>query len=165
MSFYLIAARSSNGVIGRDGTIPWHARGEQRLFRELTLGHTLVMGRKTAESIGRALPGRDTVVVTRQAAFSLVGCRVAGCLEEALALAAELRGDTFIAGGGELYRQLLPRATGVHLTTIARQVQGDVYFPRLPTNEFQRKHQPRSYKTNVRYTYEYFERCNRTGTD
>ena len=158
MTIYLIAAQSENGVIGQNGKIPWYAKGEQRLFRDLTLGHTLVMGRKTAESINRPLPERDTIVVSRQVNFRMQGCYLARSPDKAIELAARLRGDTFISGGGEIYEQLLEVAQGVHLTTIRKRVEGgDSYFPPFPQDEFLLEKE-RTYKTNVSYTYRYYRR-------
>lgn len=163
MKIYLIAAQSQNRIIGRDDAIPWHARGEQGLFRRITEGHTLLMGRKTAESIGRPLPNRDMVVVSRQPDFFMQNFHVAGSLDVALQLAKSLRGDTFIAGGGQIYRQLLSVAEGVHLTTIEKEVEGDVRFPRLPEDEFKCE-KKQVFTTNVTYTYRHFKRRSKGGS-
>ena len=112
MTVILVAAVGRNGVIGRDNDLPWRIREDLQHFKQLTLGHTLVMGRKTYDSIGRPLPGRRTVVVTRQLDWSADGVEVVHTLEEAL----KYEGDLYVAGGGEIYRQALPYADRLELT-------------------------------------------------
>ncbi len=125
MSVILIAAVGANGVIGRDNDLPWRIREDLQHFKQLTLGHTLVMGRKTYDSIGRPLPGRRTVVVTRQPEWSADGVDVVHSVEEAL----KYDGDLYVAGGGEIYRQALPYADRLELTEVAQSPAGDVTFP------------------------------------
>ncbi len=125
MSMILIAAVGANGVIGRDNNLPWRIREDLQRFKRLTLGHTLVMGRKTYDSIGRPLPGRRTVVVTRQQDWSAEGVKVVHTLEEAF----KADGDIYVAGGGEVYRQALPYADRLELTEVAQSPDGDVTFP------------------------------------
>ncbi|GAB2630950.1 dihydrofolate reductase [Kribbella swartbergensis] len=127
MTVILIAAVGANGVIGRDNDLPWRIREDLRRFKQLTLGHTLVMGRKTYDSIGRPLPGRRTVVVTRQTAWSTEGVDVVHSLDDALTY----DGDLFVAGGGEIYRQALPYADRLELTEVAQSPDGDVTFPEV----------------------------------
>jgi dihydrofolate reductase len=127
MTVILIAAVGANGVIGRDNDLPWRIREDLQHFKQLTLGHTLVMGRKTYDSIGRPLPGRRTVVVTRQPDWSADGVQVVHTLEEAL----EYDGHLYVAGGGEIYRQALPYADRLELTEVAQSPTGDVTFPTL----------------------------------
>jgi len=135
MIINLIAAMSSNRVIGSQGTIPWHIPEDMRHFRELTTGHTLIMGRRTYESIGRALPGRVSIIVTGQADYFAAGCLTASSLDEALRLAAP-SAQVFICGGGELYRQALPLTARIYLTVIDEIVAGDTTFPEIPVAEF-----------------------------
>jgi len=125
MSMILIAAVGANGVIGRDNNLPWRIREDLQRFKRLTLGHTLVMGRKTYDSIGRPLPGRRTVVVTRQQDWCAEGGKVVHTLEEAF----KADGDIYVAGGGEVYRQALPYADRLELTEVAQSPDGDVTFP------------------------------------
>lgn len=132
----LIAAMALNRVIGRGGDIPWKIPGEQRLFREITLGHWVVMGRKTYESIGRPLPGRTNAVVTRQADYPAPGCRVFGSLPAVLAACPPQESELFICGGGELYRQALPLAHRIYLSVLPRPVAGDTRFPEIPPGRF-----------------------------
>lgn len=126
MSFTAIAAMSENRVIGRGAQIPWHLPEDFKWFKQTTLGHVLVMGRKTFESIGRPLPGRETIVLTRSG-FSHPGVITAATLEEVVAKVAGLK--AFIAGGAEIYRLALPRCSDLYLTLVKRTVEGDVFFP------------------------------------
>jgi dihydrofolate reductase len=123
----LLVAVAHNGVIGRHNRLPWRLSADLKRFRALTLGHHVLMGRKTYESIGRPLPGRTNVVITRQPDFQAEGIMVAHSLEEALALAA---GDEqiFVAGGAEIYRQALPRVDRIYLTVIHHDFEGDTFL-------------------------------------
>ena len=132
----LIVAVAANNVIGRAGAMPWQMPSDLKHFRALTLGKPVVMGRKTFQSIGKPLDGRDTIVVTRDAAFHHPGVIVAATIELALTAARDLavaRGcsEIMIVGGGEIYRALLPLATRVYLTRIAANPDGDATFPAL----------------------------------
>ncbi len=156
---FLIAARAENNVIGRGTEIPWKVKGEQRLFKEITTGHTLIMGRKTFESIGKPLPGRDTVIITRQKNLVVPECSIAGSLEEALSIAVHLRGSTFIAGGGEIYRQSIAAAEGIHLTTIHANFDGDIYFPDFKLSDYEEVER-KDYQSNINYTYQFLRKRN-----
>lgn len=124
----LIAAVASNGVIGREGRMPWHLPADLKRFKALTMGHAIVMGRKTFDSIGRLLPGRRTIIVTRQRGFHFEGATVAHSLEQAI---EQARGDdeVFVIGGGEIYAMALPMADRLHMTELALAPQGDARFP------------------------------------
>jgi len=125
----LIAAVARNGVIGKGGTLPWHVPEDLKHFKKATYGHAIIMGRKTHDSIGRALPGRRNIVIsgTRGAVFP--GCEVARSLDEAIALARSTDLCPFIVGGASIYQEALPLVTELHLTTIDQDVEGDTYFP------------------------------------
>lgn len=126
----LIAALARRRVIGRAGALPWHAPEDLKRFKALTLGHALVMGRRTHLSIGRPLPGRRNLVVTRQPGAAFTGCEVFGSLESALAAARDTDPLPFVIGGGELYAAALPRATHLFLTLLDLDVpDGDTFFP------------------------------------
>lgn len=127
----LVVAAAENGVIGREGKMPWHIREDLQRFKRLTLGHPVVMGRKTWESLGKPLPGRVNLVVTRQPGYQAEGARVVASLDDALALAAKDDPLVFVIGGGEIYRQALPRADRVELTRVRQRVEGDATFPDL----------------------------------
>ena len=126
----LIAAVASNGVIGRDGNLPWHLPEDLRRFRALTTGHSIIMGRRTRDSLAHALPARQNIVVTRQPAFRADGAIVARSLDGALAH-VQCPEPAFCIGGGELYRAALPLARTAYITEIARAFDGDATFPPL----------------------------------
>ncbi len=133
----LIGARAHGNVIGRDNQMPWRLPEDLKHFKATTLGHALIMGRRTFDSIGRPLPGRTTYVVSRNAAWRAEGCHRAGSLEEAIALArAQGHAEVFIAGGEQIYRQALPIASRVLLTEIDLSVPGDAYFPTLTPDQW-----------------------------
>jgi dihydrofolate reductase len=132
----LVAAVAENGVIGNGPDIPWRIPGEQAEFKALTMGHTLVMGRTTFEAIGRPLPGRTTIVLTRDPAWSHDGVLVANTIEEALSMAAGLPGDVMVAGGGQVYAAALPYADRQVLTRIRLRPDGDVRYPEYRSDEW-----------------------------
>jgi len=131
----LIAAVARNGVIGREGRLPWRLPEDLRRFRALTTGHAIIMGRRTWESLPHALPGRQNIVVTRQPGFEARDALVAGSLDDALSLAAEPP-PAFCIGGGELYRAALPHARTAFMTEIGRTFDGDATFPPLDRAEW-----------------------------
>lgn len=134
MRVSIITAVAENGVIGRDGKLPWRLAADLRRFKQLTMGHTIIMGRRTWESIGRPLPGRRTIVVSRQPDYHLnvTGVDVAQSLGEALKCAAVSgEKEAFVVGGAELYREALPRTERLYFTSVLADVAGDTYFPTL----------------------------------
>lgn len=140
----LIVALAENGVIGRDNQLPWHLPEDLAHFKRTTLGKPIIMGRKTYESIGRPLPGRPNLVVTRQSGWQATGVTVCNSLDQALqrarAEAATLGADELmVIGGGELYRQALPRAQRLYLTRVHGEVQGDAWFPDLAEAEWRQE--------------------------
>ncbi|RPG50033.1 MAG: dihydrofolate reductase [Gammaproteobacteria bacterium TMED1] len=155
----MIAARSLNGIIGSGDKIPWKVRDEQRLFKKITMGGTLIMGRKTFVSIGKALPGRDTIVISRNKNFSSDHCKVCPSLQVAFAEAKKLAKSIFVAGGGEIYKLALPFVKTVHISTIETQAQGDIYFPDFPTKDFILIEE-RKFESTINYIYQRFERRN-----
>lgn len=128
MTISLIAAMSSNRVIGLDNDLPWHLPLDLKRFKELTMGHHMIMGRKTFDTIGRPLPGRTIIVVTRRRDFAHPGILVAHSIEDALKQ-AEKDSETFIAGGGEIYRLTIGIADRIYLTVIHQAFEGDTSFP------------------------------------
>ena len=145
----LVAAVADNGVIGNGPDIPWRIPGEQAEFKALTMGHTLVMGRTTFESIGRPLPGRTTIVLTRDPAWSFEGVLVANTIEEALSLAAGLPGDVMVAGGAQVYAAALPYADRQVITRVRLTPEGDVRYPEYPDEEW---------SETLREPHEHYER-------
>lgn len=134
----LVVAVSRNGVIGRDGGLPWHISSDLKRFKAITMGKPVIMGRKTWDSLPRKpLPGRSNIIVTRQAGFRAEGALVAADVNAALALAAmEKPAEICVIGGGEIYRQALPHAGRVYLTEVALEVAGDTHFPALDPAEW-----------------------------
>ena len=124
----LIVAASENGVIGRDGQLPWRQSADLRRFKALTMGKPIVMGRKTWESIGRPLPGRQNIVVSRQPGFEINGADVVTGVAEAVA-AADPADEIMIIGGSEIYALFLPLADRIYLTRVHANVEGDAWFP------------------------------------
>jgi len=131
----LIAAMDRDRLIGRDNALPWRLPEALRHFKETTLGKPVIMGRKTWESLGRPLPGRRNIVVSRNAGYQANGGELAGSLEAALALTADAD-EVFVIGGAELYRQALPLANRLYLTEIDASHDGDAWFPELPMGEW-----------------------------
>lgn len=124
----ILVAMASNRTIGINNTLPWRCPEDLRHFKALTLGHHIVMGRKTYDSIGKPLPGRTTVVVTRNRDLKIEGCIIAHSLQEAIAACAEDE-EIFVVGGAELYAQALPLADKLYVTEIRQDVAGDAHFP------------------------------------
>lgn len=130
----LIAAHSRGRVIGNGPDIPWHSREDFAHFKAATLGHTLVMGRVTHQSIGRPLPGRRTIVITRDPSWADDGVDVAHSLDEALAMASN--SEIFIAGGAQIYALALPVATHQIVTEVHLDVEGDVFYPEFSLDDW-----------------------------
>ncbi|HZY01641.1 MAG TPA: dihydrofolate reductase [Dermatophilaceae bacterium] len=134
MTITVLAAVGANLVIGRDGNMPWHLPEDLAHFKATTMGHTMVMGRKTYDTIGRALPGRRTIVITRQLGWHAPSVEVAHSLPEALALAGPA--DVFVVGGSDVYRQAMPFADQMLLTEIDQSPEGDAFFPAFSTEDW-----------------------------
>jgi dihydrofolate reductase len=137
----IVVAVAENGVIGRDNRLLWRLKTDLRRYRELTLGKPMIMGRRTYESIGRPLPGRETVVLTRDPAFAAVGVHVAhdwpGAVVQADVLAERMGADAIVvAGGTEIYRLALPEAERIHLTAVHASPEGDAVFPSFDRTRF-----------------------------
>jgi dihydrofolate reductase len=124
----IIVAMSKNRVIGNNNELIWKLSSDLKRFKELTTGHPVVMGRKTYESIGRPLPNRRNIIITRNSEYEVEGCEVVSSLEEALLLSGN---DCFIIGGGEIYKQSLELADKIYLTLVHKDFEGDTQFPEL----------------------------------
>ena len=134
MSISLIVAVADNGVIGQDNALPWRLPGDLKRFKALTMGKPIIMGRKTFDSIGKPLPGRTNIVITRQSDLQIVGCTVVGSLDEAF---GSVQADEYmIIGGAEIYRQALPQAQRVYLTQVHATISGDAFFPLLEPTQW-----------------------------
>ena len=160
MRLSIIAAMSANRVIGSHNDLPWRLPADLKRFKSLAMGHHLIMGRKTFESIGQPLPGRTTVVVTHQTGYAPEGVLVAHSVEQALQMAA---GDdeVFVAGGAQIYQQMFPRADRLYLTSIHEEFEGDTDFPEFEESDWQlnseEKHEPDE-KNLYPYTFLIYER-------
>lgn len=136
MTVSIIVAMAENGVIGRDMDLPWHISADLKRFKALTMGHHIVMGRKTFESIGRLLPGRTTVIVTRQPDYQVDGAVIVNSLEAAQAAATD-DSELFIIGGGQVYEIALPLADRLHVTRVHTEVDGDTSFPAIDWDQWE----------------------------
>ena len=156
----LIVAAADNDVIGRDNALPWHLPEDLKRFKRLTLGKPMIMGRKTFESIGKPLPGRLNIVVTRDANYRREGVVVAHDLDAALGAAGDAP-EVMVIGGAELFRSCLPRATRLHLTRVHADIPGDVYWPGSDTGQW-RLTERESHAADERhahaYTFELWEK-------
>ena len=156
----LIVAMGKNGVIGANGRIPWHLPNELKLFKSLTMGHHIVMGRKTYDSIARLLPGRTTVIVTRQRDYAVPGAVVANSVSEAL---DACRGDDeiFVIGGADLFRETLPIADRLYLTVVDAEPEGDTFMPELDMTQWREtsaEHFPADEKHVHAYRFAVYDR-------
>ena len=186
MKISVIVAMARNRVIGRDNSLIWHLPADLRHFRETTMGQPVIMGRKTYESVGKPLPGRTNIIVTRRKGYSAEGCLVAGSLEAAIRMAESSGSSTgsssgkdpdkrnepgpgneiFIAGGGEIYRDAIPLAGRMYITVIDEDFEGDTFFPAFDEDKWQiagREHYPADERNPHSMTFITWER-NESGT-
>jgi dihydrofolate reductase len=155
-----IAAVADNGVIGRDNSLPWRLSADLQRFKKLTTGHWLIMGRKTFESMGKPLPNRTSVVLTRDRGYQRPGAIVVNHLDEALRLSSDQE-EVFVLGGAAVFREALPRAQKLYLTRVHAEVEGDVKFPALDLeewNQVERESLPANEKNDHPTTYEVYVR-------
>ena len=136
----LVVAMARNGVIGRDNQLPWHLPGDLKYFKSVTMGKPIVMGRKTYDSIGRPLPGRTNIVITRSD-WGVEGVEVVNSVNAAIALAKDVAkrdgvDEVMVMGGGEIYRQTLPLADRLYITEVDAEVEGDAYFPEFDVSQW-----------------------------
>ncbi len=163
----LIWAMSRNGVIGRDSGLPWRLPKDMQFFMATTMGHPVIMGRKTFESMKAPLPGRTNIVITRNSRYRREGIRVAADLASALDLARELcaadgSSEVFIAGGAEIYSQALDAATRLYVTEVDAEIEGDTFFPDIDWHAWHRKsseHFPADANHLYGFTISVFERA------
>ena len=137
MIISLIVAMASNRVIGKKGGIPWKIPGEQKMFKKITMGHTMIMGRRTYESIGRPLPGRTNIVITSQPNYLAPGCTVVHDLDSAFKACDPGESEAFIIGGGHLYHETIDVADRIYLTLIPKEIHGDTFFPEFSESDFE----------------------------
>ncbi|PQA60506.1 dihydrofolate reductase [Siphonobacter curvatus] len=145
---HLVVAVAENGAIGKDNQLLWHLPDDLKQFKKLTSGHTVVMGRKTYESIGKPLPNRTNVIITRNENYEAPGCIVVSSLEEAI----RTESDVYIIGGAEIYQQALPLTDRIHLTEVQASVEGDTFFPKLDSAEWHELSRE-THPTDEKHTY------------
>lgn len=134
-----IVAMAENRIIGKDNKLPWHLPADLKHFKTITTGHPILMGRKTYESIGRPLPNRTNIIMTRDASYQAAGCIVVTSIEDALKqAAAHDAGEIFVIGGAEIYKQLMPHIQRIYLTIVHQPFDGDVYFPELDMKKWEK---------------------------
>jgi dihydrofolate reductase len=156
----IVVAASENDVIGRHGRLPWRLPEDMRRFRRLTWGKPVLMGRRTFESIGQPLAGRRNIVISREPALEIPGVEAAATPAEALASVRDVP-EVMIIGGGEIYRQLLPRTDRIEMTRVHMTVEGDTFFPKLDPREWQvvwSEHFPVTPERSTAFTFETLER-------
>jgi dihydrofolate reductase len=156
---YLLAAVAANGVIGKDGHLPWHLPEDLRHFKRLTLGHPIIMGRRTWESLRGPLPGRDNIVITHRPGYEAPGAAVANSLEAALALCA---GEpvAFVIGGQGLFAESLPMAAGLVMTEIYKDFAGDTWFPPYDRSQWREtQREAHSAPDGTRFDFVLYERA------
>ena len=142
MRVSMIWAMAENNVIGRDNKLPWHLPNDLKYFKQLTTGKPVIMGRKTYDSIGRPLPNRTNIIITRDANFSAEGVKVVNSLDEAIELAEAIclvnaQEEVIVMGGAEIYKLCLPRADRLYVTLVHADVEGDAYFPDIDLSHYQ----------------------------
>ena len=161
MKISLLVAASQNWVIGREGDLPWKLSSDLKRFKRLTMGHPIIMGRKTYESIGRLLPGRTTIIVTRQADYAVEGATIAHTAGEAIT-ACDGAEEAFVVGGAEIYKLLLPWAERIYLTKVHVMIpDGDTFFPLVDFSEWdleQDEEIPADEKNQYATRYEIWDR-------
>lgn len=155
-----IAAASENNVLGKDNKIVWHLPDDFKRFKQLTTGHYIILGRKTFESLGRPLPNRPHIIVTRNNNYKVPGCTIANSLDEAIKLAPKDE-DVFVIGGGEIYKQALAFTDKIELTRVHATMEGDTFFPEISTEDWQlvkEEYHPKDEKHAFDFTYQTFIR-------
>lgn len=165
MKLSLIVAAANNNVIGRNNELPWHLPQDLKYFKSVTLGKPVIMGRKTFESIGKPLPGRTNIVITRQSDWQHAGVLVASSVEDALGLAENFRNELgqpaeeiMVIGGAEIYRSALPIASRVYLTRIDANIDGDAHFPALADEWRLVSEMPGEASATLRHSFLTFEK-------
>ncbi|GAB1265500.1 dihydrofolate reductase [Aurantivibrio infirmus] len=168
MLISIIVAASTNNVIGKNNELPWRISEDLQYFKRKTMGKTIIMGRNTFDSIGKALPGRTNVVITRQKNWSAPGVKVAHSIAEAIQLSESLslidgNEEVIVIGGAQVYREVLAMASRVYLTRVHAQIEGDAYFPPLGSNGdewrlISSEEFPARLPNNYDYAFEVYER-------
>jgi len=161
MTISIIVAASENNVIGAAGDLPWRLSDDLRRFKAITMGKPIVMGRKTWDSIGRPLPGRQNIVITRQAEFAAAGCDVVASKEEAIAIAGRAE-EVMVIGGSQVYELFLPDTERLYLTRVHAEVEGDAFFPVISSLEWRLvsdESHPADDRNAFDYSFQVYERA------
>lgn len=157
----IAVAVGENYAIGKNNQLLWHMPADLKFFKQTTSGHTVIMGRKTFDSVGRPLPNRRNIVITRDATLKIDGVEVVNSLDEALSISKDEEKDVFIVGGAEIYRQALPKTNTLFLTTIHHNFEADTFFPEIDKSEWKlisSEPHKADEKNKYDYTFEVFER-------
>ncbi|WP_449536640.1 dihydrofolate reductase [Ferdinandcohnia sp. Marseille-Q9671] len=125
----LLLAMDKNQLIGKDNDLPWRLPADLAYFKRVTMGHPIIMGRKTYDSIGRPLPGRENIIVTRDKTYHAEGCKVIHSIEEIVTLSENTEQELFVIGGAEIFKEILPYSDRLYITEIEEEFEGDTYFP------------------------------------
>ncbi len=157
MTISLIAAIGKNNELGKDNQLLWNIPEDMKHFRETTRGHTVIMGRKTFESIGKALPNRRNIVITRDANYRKDGVDVTNSLEEAILL-CENSEEVFIIGGGEIYKQALPFASKLYITHVHKEYDADTFFPEIKESDWIKTRKDDGLANDVPYSFATYEK-------
>ena len=157
----IVVAADENNVIGKDNQLIWHLPADLKHFKQITMGHPIIMGRKTYESIGKPLPGRTTIIITRQDGYEAEGCIVVNAIQEAIEKAKQLDEQAYLIGGAEIYKQALELTDTIYLTRIHHRFEGDTFFPEIKEDEWksvsEEQHEPDE-KNKYSYSFIKLER-------
>ncbi|WP_369899853.1 dihydrofolate reductase [Bacillus manliponensis] len=133
----LLVAMDKNRVIGKDNDLPWHLPADLAYFKKVTMGHHIIMGRKTFESIGRPLPGRTNVIITRNTDYKVEGCQVIHSIDDVKKMSEETNEELFVIGGAEIFKEVLSFANRLYITKIEEEFEGDTFFPEVSESEWE----------------------------
>ena len=165
MKISIIVAKASNHVIGLNNEIPWHLSADLKKFKKITMGHPILMGRKTYESIGRPLPGRRNIIISRNVDYEQTGCLVFNQVEEAVnACQKQGEEELFVIGGASLYEEMLPKANRLYLTQIHKEFEGDTFFPYINEQDWKevaRENVDSDKTVDFKYSFLALERCSK----
>nr|WP_309100649.1 dihydrofolate reductase [Fredinandcohnia onubensis] len=132
----LLVAMDKNQLIGKDNDLPWRLPADLAYFKRVTMGHPIIMGRKTYDSIGRPLPGRENIIVTRDTSYKAEGCKVIHSIEEIVKMNQQTDQELFVIGGAEIFKEILPHSDRLFITEINEEFEGDTYFPAFNKTEW-----------------------------
>jgi dihydrofolate reductase len=132
----LLVAMDKNQLIGKDNDLPWRLPADLAYFKRVTMGHPIIMGRKTYDSIGRPLPGRENIIVTRDTSYKAEGCKVIHSIEEIVKMNQQTDQELFVIGGAEIFKEILPHSDRLYITEINEEFEGDTYFPAFDKAEW-----------------------------